>query len=502
MNDYLFKTEPYKHQKDLFYQTRESESFGFLWEMGAGKSKIIADSAGHLYGGGKITGLLIVAPNGVARNWIINEIPKHLPDHYERIMAYWASSPTKDEASNLKALQGNKSGLRILSMNVEAFATDRGKKFAMDFLCSFRSMMVIDESTTIKNHSAVRTKAILKMAIQAPYRRILTGTPVTNNPLDVFTQFYFLDPEILHCGSFYAFQSQYAIMKEMSLKDGKRFKTVVGYQRMDELQKLIAPHSHRITKEECLDLPPKIYQRRYVELSKNQIRLYDQLRKEVIAKLDGQFITAPLALTKILRLQQIVGGFWTPEEVVDDNMTYEQLMDPTYSVPELLREPVAIDEKNPRVEALIEVLSEVTSGKVIIWARFRAEISAIASAVKAKWGNVAVEYHGGVKSQDRMDAISRFQEDPTIQIFIANAQSAGMGLTLTAATTVIYYSNSFNYSDRAQSEDRAHRIGQVKPVTYIDMIAANTVDEKIIKALQEKQDYARIITGDSMKEWI
>lgn len=522
MNDYAFKTEPYDHQRDLFYKTRDRESFAFLWEMGAGKSKIILDTAGWLYGNGKIDGLLIIAPNGVQRNWIINEIPAHLPDHYERKMAYWASTPTKEETKAMSDLFSiNRTALRILAMNVEALATDRGKRYAMQFLMAFRTMLVIDESTTIKNHSAVRTKAILKLAIHAPYRRILTGTPVTNNPLDVFTQFSFLDEEILRTGSFYAFQNRYAIMQEMSLRDGKRFKTVVGYQRMDELQKLIAPHSHRITKNECLDLPDKIYQRQYVELTKNQTNLYNQLRKEVIAELEGQFITAPLALTKILRMQQIVGGFWSPEATALEDVPFDSLQSTEWVLPSQ-KKPEAIDEKNPRVAAVIDILENVESGKVIIWARFRAELEAIRCAIYNKFGRGSfVEYHGGVKNSDRQDAIERFQgarrivdsrkginieipipvEDQA-QYFIGNPQSAGMGLTLTAATTVIYYSNSFNYSDRAQSEDRAHRIGQAHPVTYIDLIAPNTVDEKIIKALHTKQDYARIITGDDIKNWL
>ena len=493
--DYLFKTEPYQHQLERFIATRDREFYGFLWEMGSGKSKIVIDTSGWLYCRGEITGVLIVAPNGVHRNWIDQEYPTHYPNDFGLRSAYWVADPKKKEKEALEYLFANQNqsmDLVVLSMNVEALATKRGREFAEKFLLTFRCMMVVDESTTIKNPSAVRTKTVLKLGRMAAYRRILNGTPVTNNPLDIYTQFTFLDEEILRCSSYYAFRNRYAILKEMTTRNQPRsFKVVVGYQNIEELQRLIEPHSHRVRKEDCLDLPDKIYMKRIVEMTKKQASLYADVAKNLISEFSGMRMVTPLALTKILRLQQITGGFWCPEEV---------------------GEAVAIDGKNPRLDSLMEVLED-SDGKVIIWARFRAEIAQIEDAIRNEYGaGSLVSYHGGISKEDRAEAIARFQgrrqiiengkEIDQARFFVANQQSAGMGLTLTAATTVVYYSNSFNYADRVQSEDRAHRIGQKHPVTYVDLFCPGTIDEKIMNSLRMKRDYAQMITGDNLQEWI
>lgn len=520
-SDYQFKTEPYVHQRERFFTDRDKEFFAYLWEMGAGKTKIILDTAAHLYNYGKIDLLLVVAPNGVHRNWIYEECPTHLPEHVNYRGYFWVpkSKQTKKDGIEMQRVFNHPDGLRVFAVNVDTLSNKAGKEMIKNLLCGFRTLMVIDESTTIKSHKAGRTDNLLKIAKHAKYRRILTGTPVNNNPLDIFTQFQFLDEYILKDQSYYSFRSRYADLQEISLPNRKPFKKVLGYRDLDKLQALIAPHSHRITKAECLDLPEKIYIKRLVELTDQQRSLYTQMKKDLFVQLGLQTVTAPLALTKFLRLQQIVGGFiGGANDIVSELDDEEQAMILPGARNGLSGDVIALDSN--RISVMMEALEEI-DGKVIIWSRFVPEIEAIITALREAYGfGSTVAYYGAVSNDDRAEAINRFQGrrpivengvrkewgkipvDQQARFFVGNAQSAGMGLTLTAATTVIYYSNSFSYANRLQSEDRAHRIGQHFPVTYIDMVAEGTMDEYIIKALRQKQDFARTITGDEWKEWI
>ena len=251
---------------------------------------------------------------------------------------------------------------------------------------------------------------------------------------------------------------------------GYENRQIVSYEHIDELTKNIEGHSYRVLKKDCLDLPDKIYQRAYVDLSEAQRRLYNAMKEDWVATYQEDTIDAPEAITRLLRLQQITCG-WFPAESGEA--------------------PTAIDQKNPRLELLKEILSDIDS-KVIIWARFRADLSAIQEAL----GSLAVAYHGGVSNDDRAQAVDSFQKDPKIRYFIGQPQSGGMGLTLTAANYAIYYSNSFDLEIRLQSEDRCHRIGTTSNVTYIDIEANKTVDGKIIKALRDKKNLADLVTKD------
>lgn len=505
MIDYCPKTKMYKHQEDIFMKTRDREYYALLLEMGVGKTKISLDTGAWLYNTGKIDAIFVIAPNGVTRNWVTNEVPAHVPDYCNIKSAWYSSSPSKEEVSKLNDVI-NYTGLKLVTMNIEAIATQKGYLFAKNFLLSYRCLFIIDESTSIKNPKAQRTKNLLKLSIHAPYRRILTGTPITNSPLDIYCQFNFLDPTILRTSSFYAFRNRYAIMKEMRTA-GRSFMNVVGYTNLDELTKLIEPHSYRVTKAECLDLPEKLYSKRYVQLSDCQKKLYNSLKKDIVAEFNGMAMSAPLALTKLLRLQQIVGGFFVPDvdvqfcEQEDAFFTYQDSN--TFPPTTQNCAPQPIDKVNPRVESLIELLEE-TNGKVIIWARFRAEIEAICNAIRDVFGRaVVVQYHGGVSNEDRSDNIRRFQNDDKCRFFVGHVQAGGKGLTLHAATTVVYYSNDFSLENRLQSEDRCHRIGQKHNVTYIDMIAEGTLDEKIVETLRNKKSIADLITGDEpLNNWV
>ena len=494
MIDYLFKNKPFKHQLDVFNTSRDKEYFALLMEMGTGKTFVTLNTGGWLYAQGRIDGMLVVAPNGVNRMWC-DQVVEHMPEYINAKAAWYSSSATKkDEESLYKVI--NHDGMKIVTMNIEAFATVKGVAFAKKFLMAFRTMMVIDESSAIKSPKAIRTKNLLKLSVHAKYRRILTGTPVTQGPLDLYTQFNFLDSTILRCSSYFAFRNKYAIMKEMRTA-GRAFMVVDGYHNVEELTRLIEHHSYRVTKSDCLDLPEKLYSKRYVELSASQRKLYNQLKKEVLVEFNGKEMSCPLALTKMMRLQQIIGGFFSPDqefEITEDG----DIVPVGNKLP-----PQAIDEINPRVESLIELLEGV-NGKVIIWSRFRPEIAEIYKRVVETFGrNCCVQYHGGINNEERSQAVEDFQRDDKTRFFIGHVQAGGKGLTLHAASTVVYYSNDFSLENRLQSEDRAHRIGQKNNVTYIDLVAPNTLDEHVVKTLREKKDVADLITGDTpIEHWL
>ena len=462
-DDYMFETKPFDHQRKAFYMSRDKKNFALLMEQGTGKTKVIIDNAAYLYANNKITALVVIAPNGVHRNWLNNEIPFHLPEWCHRRTAYYYSGMKKQDLENWSFVQSSDDSLKIFAFNVEGFVSKKAQAMMESLMRTEDVMLVVDESSRIKRPGAKRTKFITKIGKQAKYRRILTGTPVTKGPEDVYSQFAFLDPYILGYESFYSFRARYCIM------GGYENRQIVAYENVDELTKSIEGHSFRILKKDCLDLPEKIYQRAYVDLSEAQRRLYNTMKDEWVADYQEETIEAPEAITRLLRMQQITCG-WFPSE-----------------------NPVPIDDKNPRIELLKEILSEI-DGKAIIWARFRADLKLIENEL----AGMAVSYHGGVSNDDRMKAVDDFQNNPKVKYFIGQPQSGGIGLTLTAASYAIYYSNSFDLEVRLQSEDRCHRIGTTNNVTYIDIEANKTIDKKIIKALRDKKSLADLITRDPM----
>lgn len=497
MTDYLPKHNMFDHQEKLFKETRDKEFYALLWEMGLGKTKAIIDNASWLYATGEIEALLVISPNGLTRVWK-EQADEHTPDYINHKAMYFSCSATKEEQSKLVSVLKHDKGLKIVSINVEALTTVKGVSFCKSFLINYKTMLVIDESTTIKSPKAIRTKNILKLGKHSKYRRILTGTPTSNSPLDLYTQFSFLDEHILRCGSYFAFRGQYAIMKPIRISGGREIQVVDRYCNLEHLQKIIGPHSSRLLKTDCLNLPEKLFQKRYVDLSVTQRKLYIDLKKNLVIEFDGKTLSTPLALTKLMRLQQIVGGYFqTDQQITTDPDSFFELPQ-SYAV----TKPVPIDERNPRVESLIELLEE-TQGKVIIWARFRAEIGAISDRISESFGKESlVQYHGGIGNEERSLAVQSFQNSDRVRFFVGHVQAGGKGLTLHAAQTVVYFSNNFSLEDRLQSEDRAHRIGQTKNVLYIDFIASNTLDETVVATLRSKKSVADLITGDPDLSWI
>ena len=475
--NYKFKTKPYAHQLTALEKSWNKENYAYFMEMGTGKTKVLIDNLAMLYDKGKIDGALIVAPKGVVKTWYEQELPTHLPDHIENVSVLWQPNITKTQQEKLDTLFEIDTALHILIMNVEALSTEKGVKFATKFINSHKTMMAIDESTTIKTPSARRTKNIIGLGLNAKYKRIMTGSPITKNPLDLYTQCEFLDPWLLDFASYYAFRNRYAEMKTMHLR-GRSIQVVDKFQNLGELSDVVKQFSYRVLKEDCLDLPPKVFIKRHITLTVDQKRVYEQMKKQAIAHLNGKVTTTMTVLTQLMRLHQITCGY-----VTADDGTTQQV------------------ESN-RLNELMSILED-TDGKVIIWANYQLSVGEIIQKIIKVYGKDSyVHYYGLTPQEDRQDFIRKFQNDPKCRFIIGTPQTGGYGITLTEANTVIYYSNGYDLEKRLQSEDRAHRIGQKKTVTYIDLIAEDTIDEKIVEALRKKINIASEVMGEELRDWI
>lgn len=569
---YEFKTVPFKHQLEEWERSREEVARAIFWEQGTGKSKLTIDTACWLWMRGLIDGVLVIAPNGVHRNWVEKEIPDHVPDAImPRIRAFHYQSPRADTKWHKAAVRAvtRHEGFAWLTMSYEAFTTAAGKRALIDFFNRRRLLYVLDEGHYIKTPDAERTKSILRSAKFAPFRRVLTGTPIAQGPFDAYTQIKFLVEDYwkgAKLGTFTEFRAHFGVFEKVwnpNIKralnpetqrwesvNGARVDVLKGYRRLDELNALLRPVSSRVTKDDVLDLPPKLYNKRFFAMTPEQAKLYRQLRDEYIVwlemggiekeaealgdaprpevcgacagkreiELDGYVypcpdcadqvdalgqdgttpIIAALAITRLLRLQQITCGY-LPTDDEDE---------PLYVIP----------GANRRLDLLCDLVAE-SGQKTIVWARFQMDITLILKEL-ARRGIKAVRYDGLASDDERAEAKARFQGERAIydrgqvvgrevvppeeqaQVFVGNPAAGATGLTLTAARSVIYYSNSFKLIDRLQSEDRAHRIGQTNSVLYVDLVAEESVDEKIVEALRNKFNVASQITGDRLKEWL
>ena len=476
--NYKFKTKPYAHQLTALEKSWDKTEYGYFMEMGTGKSKVLVDNMAMLYDKGKINGAIIVAPKGVYRNWYSQEIPNHLSSHIQPKMVLWTALTSKKKDKEYQTLFETGHDLHILIINVEALSTKKGLDFAAKFMRCHKTMLAIDESTTIKNPNAKRTKSILALGKEATYRRILTGSPVTKSPLDLYTQCGFLNSYLLGYDSFYAFRNRYANMIDRNF-GGRRVQLIGSYKRLDELADKLKAFSYRVLKDDCLDLPDKVYIRREVDLTDEQSKAYSTMKSAALASLKGKMATAPHVLTQMMRLHQITCG-----HLRNDDGTITEI-------------------KNNRLKELVELLDEV-EGKVIIWANYVYDIENIVKVITDEFGaDSIVQYYGAISSEQRQENIEKFQDpNSKARFFIGNPQTGGYGITLTCANTVVYYSNGYDLEKRLQSEDRAHRIGQNKSVTYVDFIAPKTIDEKIVKALRSKMNIANTIMDEDWREWI
>ena len=481
MKKYKFKTKPFKHQSKALRDSWDAKYYALFMEMGTGKSKVAIDTMGALYTERKINAALIISPKGVYDNWVQGEIPTHLSDEIETNIVRWQPSSAQWFQKQMRTLVYEKfNGLKIFVMNTEALSTPRGAQAAFIFLeANDENIVIVDESTSIKNRSANRTKNIMQLKGLSKYRRILTGSPVTRSPMDLYSQCMFLSVLALNFKSFFAFQNRYALVQKRTMGP-RSFNEIVGYRRLDELNQKLESFSNRVLKEDCLDLPDKMYTKRLVPLSEEQNKSYKEMKRLALTKLhNGELATTQSVLTQIMRLQQICCG-----HIQDD-------------------EGNLVSFANGRLKELLDICEEV-QGKAIIWATFTYDIQQIAKALRDRFGPDSVAtYYGETPQEERQEIVQRYQdlEDP-LRFFVGQPKTGGYGITLTAANTVIYYSNSYDLEIRLQSEDRAHRIGQTNKVTYVDIISPDTVDEKILKALKEKINLAQQVLGEDVRSWL
>jgi len=436
----------YEHQKNALDFLKAKSQAALLMEMGTGKTLTILKHIESL----NIKKVLIITKNSIRYNWK-NEINEAFENAQDKIWMVEGSTKKKKDIIN-----NGKEGFFILNYESLRLLTDDIK--AAGFEC-----VVLDESTSIKNPTAKVTKAAFKIAPTIKYRYILTGTPVTNNPLECFAQFLFLNRNILFFENYYAFRTYYAVLADRQY-NGHTFKEIISYKNIDELLARIQPHSFIIKKKECLDLPDKVYETRKIEMAEEQKKIYKTLEKELVASIsEDKEIVVSNILTKLLRLQQLLGGVAVLEN----------------------GEEVSINSN--KLQEVFNVLSEINGSKLVVWARFRKEIKDLKAALSK--ANYKVDcIFGDVKPEERQAICDRFNTGD-LQIVIGQQQSAGYGINLTGASFAIYYSNDWSLQNRQQSEDRIHRIGQTKKTTIIDIVTQNTLEVSILRALKNKKKF-------------
>lgn len=468
---HTFKTKPYTHQLNAVGASADRRAFGYLCDPGTGKSKMIVDDLAYQQARGRINAAVIVCPNSITGNWE-DELDTHMSCDFSTHV--WAAGGTK----KLTAWTAGASRFPVLVVAVESLSTKPAADAVAGFLAKFNAAMVIDESSRIKTHDAARTKHITKLGRLAKLRRIATGTPATKGPHQLWSQVEFLDPAILDM-DFYPFRAFFCTM------GGYQLKQVIAPKNQDILLEIMAPYMFVAAKSECLDLPAKVFQRREWDMSPEQLKLYGEIMAE-----------ATMPLVRDLRLHQLLGGFQVREEA---KATIRDL-DPTALLDflengEMVKVMEPIPGPNPHLAALLEELEEI-DGKVVIWCRYRAEIEIIAQALRPLGG--VVEFHGGVSIEDRNAGRRGFQADPAIRFFVGQINTGGIGITLTAASEEIFYSNDWSGENRIQAEDRIHRIGQEgQHCRYTDLVArGNWIDKRVLQAVQNGKDYHAEVMGD------
>jgi len=448
-------------------------------EMGCGKTKVLIDASSFLYDNGYIFGLLVICPNGVKGTWV-KEIETHMPTHVDRNVVVWTGQKTKKHEEELQTLfitEPAKVHFNILIMNVDAFTTDRGRKFADRFLMTRQALMAVDESTIIKNSTALRTKAITKLGNLARYRVIMTGSPITKSPEDLYAQCNFLNHELLGFSSIYTFRARYCQMQRLSF-GGRSFNKVTGYKNLEELNYKLRQFSYRVLKKDALDLPDQVWMKRIVPMTTEQLDAYMQMKRTALVQLKQETLTTTSVLAQMIRLHQIVCGHMA----TDDG--------------KILSLP------NNRVKELCAILEE-HGDKAIIWANYRHDIQEIEKTLLKKYGpRSVVTYYGDTPQNIRQENIRRFQEDQETQFFIGQPMTGGRGITLTAASLAVFYSNNYDLEIREQAEARNHRIGTEDKVTYIDLVSTGTVDEKIIYSLRNKINLATSVLAEDIRKWL
>jgi len=541
-NKFVYKTKPYNHQVDALDKLFGKEFGALFMEQGTGKTKVAIDMSSNLFLEGKINAVLLIAPNGVQKQWAKEQIPEHSPVPVK--VQVWSSKKSKlvQRLQEEFILDEYKGKLKWFCTNIDVFSTRNHLNVFREYVANHKTMIIVDESTRIKNPGANRSinilynlgrvvkqgKRIVGVVPFSKYRLILTGMMVTNSPYDLWSMVEFLKHDYFDC-NYFAFKAHYGIeVKDTHPGTGRMFsrfmrldemesikkyyheqkksieviscimstsesniqhvlntdKLMTPYKHLDELKKAIQPFSFIVRKDDCLDLPPKIYERIVVSLNSEQKRIYKELKKEFLSLYDEKTLTVSNKLTLIGRLQQVTGGFFP---YVNE-----------YGKPKVTQ----ITSNNPKMQALKADLEETGSEVIIIWARFVAELKMIHAELTKAFPNKNIQlYYGGTWVENREQIIDDFKKGK-VNILVANARTAGIGLNLQKAHLQYFYSNSFSLEDRLQAEDRSHRSGQTFPVLYKDIIVEGTVDERVHKVLSAKKNLLDYFRNTSLEEFI
>lgn len=465
---YEFKTNPYDHQLDALHKTYGLRTSGLFMDMRTGKTKVVIDLHSAMRMEDKLDRVLLICPLSLRKNWV-REIAIHAPIDIDAHLLD-TSKPKKFQEWLTTPHE-----FKWLIVGVESLAVGSAIQYTEKFLLtSNRSSCVIDESSKIKNPAANRSKNCVKLGRMAEYRTIMTGTPIANGPLDLYMQFEFLDPDIIGVGDFYSFRNRYAVM------GGYESREVIGYQNLDELIEIVTPFVFQVRQADVLDIPEKIRIIRTVQMSTEQEKIYKQMKKNKALITPDKRMVVKNTLEHMLRLQEIAGGSVSYENQTDDP-----------NVASVRKERIA--GKNPKIEELLQVTREY-EGQTIVWCNFKSEIYWAVEALKTEYGDdQVVEIHGDVSEEMRDINVNELFQGSKVRFIVGNAATGGMGLTMNKAMVEIYYSNSFNFIDRQQSEERATGLNKPKGVVIVDLITESTVDEVIYEALVEKKDVSEFV---------
>lgn len=479
--DTYFKTAPYVKQKEAWEVSKDKEAFALFMEMGTGKTKVIIDTISYLWREGNLTTVVLSAPKGVYLNWVKKELPRHAGFPYE--VGVWSSENTVKAERWLHRLADpahETEGVKIICINTEALSHDKPVLFLNSFMKAHPGcMMVIDESTDIKTVSSNVSRHVAMLGGRAKWRRIMTGTPITQSPLDIFGQFKFLGTRLLGYPTFQAFKNRFADVVQVRMGP-RSFPKIMGYRRLDELNKLIAEHSFQVKKAECFDLPPKTFETRFVGWKGEQKRQYDRMANEALIALrniQGDSIaSANLAITKLMKLHQIACG-----HVKDDDGTIHRF-------------------EHNRIKDLLAILEEPLQNpeqKCIVWAAFKEDVRQIKAALQHAYGDKAVVvFDGDTSDVHREEAKERFENDPVCRLFVATASTGGRGLTLLKGTLMVFYSYTDQLEDQLQAQERAHRLGQEFACHIVKMALVASIDEKILASHEHKMSLAKLVLDE------
>lgn len=478
-----YKLSPFKHQLSGTSLLMDNKVFGLFDDMGTGKSKTLADAACALATQKKIEACVIVCPNTVKSNWTQPETGEIAINGWDNLThgVYQISAGKK--LWPLERLGSH--DLQWIVVNYDVVWRPKMEKWLIEFMMKHDTLMALDESQFIKTPGAMRTRGCWKLGKHAVRRVIMSGTPITKDIRDAYAQYRFLDWSILGYPNFSTFKNDVIVYDNSGPVVGGKLVRIKEFKNVDKITALIAPYYRRVEKKDCLDLPPKVFEKREIPLSKELEGLYTQMKDKLIAEFRGIKVKAPIVLTKILKLQQISSGFINYVDEHGEKAT-EQF-------------------NSPKVNECIQIIKD-HDGSTLVFYQQNPEREMLEKALD-KAGIDYYALHGGVKTHDRKDLIDGFNAKMK-PVTLCQQRTGGIGVNMVAATLVIFFSNDAGWDIRAQAEDRAHRFGQKESVTYIDLLSTwkgcQTIDHWILKLVKQKKDAAGeiIMTEDDLIKFL